>query len=373
MRIEIIHIGNVLLCPPVINLVNMLEDLKIETELITTKSDFSVDSFSYIKLIKLPFDYENDRSLVKKITNLNKIKSKLWEILDRHKDDDTIIWITSNIDLKHLGNKITERKYILQMMELSEDLRYHKKLPLGLNAHSIGESASAVVVPEYNRAHIVKAWWNLSKTPFVLSNKPYNKKIYKKNENVSDDRAASIIRQIGNRKIILYQGIIHKERPLDKYIEAVNLLGDEYAFVVMSGGEDIYKDIKSNNYYFIPYIKAPQHLEVTSHAYIGVLSYFPTPSSDYSILNAVFCAPNKTYEYAMFGIPMIGNDNPGLNSIFSQYNCGICIKDFDAEHIAETIKMIENHYDMMQKGANRYYMGTDTLDELREILEEVWG
>lgn len=373
MRIEIIHIGNVLLCPPVINLMNMLEDLKIETELITTKSDFNDNGFSYVSVIELSFNYESDRRIIKKLTNLQKIKKKLWAILDKHGNDDTIIWITSNIDLKHLGNKITERNYILQMMELSENLRYHKKFPIELDAHRIGECAKAVVVPEYTRAHIVKAWWNLSKTPLVLSNKPYANVSYERNETIHSEVAANIIDKIQNKKIILYQGIIHKERPLDKYIEAVDLLGDDYAFVVMSGGEDIYKNIKSSNYYFVPYVKAPHHLEITSHAFIGVLSYFPTPSSDYSILNAVFCAPNKTYEYAMFGIPMIGNDNPGLNNIFSQFNCGICIKDFNAENIARAIKNIEERYDEMKVGAKRYYDSTDTLEELQKILSVVGG
>ena len=371
MRLELIHIGDIVLCPPVVNLINMLEDLGIETEIITTNTGYDLDRFTHISAVVLPFDYEADRDLKKKLINMIRMRRLIWDVLDRHDDADTVIWITSNIDLKHLGKRILTRKYILQLMELSEHLRYHNRLPFGLDPHEIGEHAAAVVVPEYNRAHIIKAWWDLGKTPLVLSNKPYIKESFKKNSEIHDGKAREIIESLDGKKIILYQGIIHKERPLDKFIQAVDALGNDYAFVVMSGGENIYKDIQSRNYYFIPFVRTPMHLEITSHAYIGILSYFPTRSSVYSILNAVFCAPNKTFEYAMFGVPMLGNDNPGLNSIFYKYNCGLCIRDYDVDQIVSSIKKIEEEYETMSRGAKEYYESTDTVSELKQILETI--
>lgn len=65
----------------------------------------------------------------------------------------------------------------------------------------------------------------------------------------------------------------------------------------------------------LPYITAPYHLEVTSHAFIGILIYAPVYGTFTSPLNSIYCAPNKLYEFSHFGIPMIGNNIPGLNTL----------------------------------------------------------
>lgn len=372
MRIFVIHVGNILACPPVLNLINILEDMHIESRVVTTKSDFVNDHPEYacVSITELPFHYESDRGLLKKFGNMFRIRKQLWKIISAEYKEDDLIWITSNIDLKHLGGRIVNTNYVLQLMELSEHLRYHNKFPFRLNKSKIGNRALAVVVPEYNRAHITKAWWNLDNLPLIMQNKPYTKEDFCKNAEISDPEAKRIVDSLTGKKIILYQGIIHRERPLDKYIKAIEQLGDEYAFVLMSGGENVYKDINSKNYYFIPYVKAPKHLEITSHAYIGVLSYFPTVS-EYSILNALFCAPNKTYEYAKFGIPMIGNDVPGLKEIFESTNCGVCIREFNEDTICQAIKYIESNYEKMSKGAIEYYENTDLMCEVKTILDTV--
>lgn len=371
MKVFIIQISDVLGCPPILNLVNLLEKNKITTELIGTKSDFFKENkFEYISFFELNNDYSSSRSIAKKLLDMQSLKKQIWNEIDKTYTSEDLIWITSDTALKHLGNKVLKYNYVLQLMELSEEIRYYNKLPLKMDATTIGNNALAVVVPEFNRAHIIKAWWKLKDIPLILANKPYITQKYEKNSIIENEYADSVIKKLEGKKIILYQGIIHKERPLDQYIYAVDKLGDDYAFVVMSNGENIYKDIKSSNYYFIPYVKAPKHLQITSHAYIGVLSYFPVPS-DYSILNALFCAPNKTYEYAMFGIPMIGNDVPGLKYSFDTTGCGICIDKFEADTICDAVKQIESNYDEMSKNSFKYYTETDLEKQLISILDIV--
>lgn len=371
MKIYIIQISDILCCPPILNLVNILEKFQIETEVIGTKSEFfRVNSFKFISFFELANLYDASRSKFKKLTDMHSLKKQIWEEIEKTYTENDLIWITSDTALKHLGNKVLKYNYVFQLMELSEEIRYYKKLPFKMDVVSIGNAALAIVVPEFNRAHIIKAWWRLKERPLILANKPYITYNYEKNNVIDNEYANDIIKKLSDKKIILYQGIIHKERPLDQYIYAVDKLGDEYAFVIMSNGENIYKDIKSSNYYFIPYVKAPNHLQITSHAYMGVLSYFPVPS-DYSILNALFCAPNKTYEYAMFGIPMLGNDVPGLKYAFDTTGCGICIENFDTDSICSAIKQIESKYDEMSRNSEIYYSETDSEQQLFYILETV--
>lgn len=371
MKIFIVHIGEVMLCPPVINLMKLLDKINIQYVLVSTESMYYVpNDFSKNDYKVIPFNYERKRGLITKIIELFKIRKTIWNYINSEYTGKDLIWLTSDTALKHVGNKVMKYNYVLQLMELSETLVYHPKFPIKFDVYKIGNKAKAVVVPEYNRAHIIKAWWNLEKKPLILSNKPCQENRIEKNSDVSNERARNVINSLKGKKIILYQGIIHKERPLDKYIYAVDSLGDDYAFVVMSNGKNIYKDINSRNYYFIPFITPPEHLQITSNAFIGVLSYFPVKTG-YSILNALYCAPNKTFEYAMFGIPMIGNDNPGLKYIFETNHAGLCVDNFEVESICKAIKQIEKDYEEYSEGARRYYNSVDTTREITEIIKTV--
>lgn len=145
----------------------------------------------------------------------------------------------------------------------------------------------------------------------------------------------------------------------------------EYAFVVMSGGKNIYKNCKSENYYFIPFVTPPEHLQITSHAHIGILSYVPTYTSGYSPLNALYCAPNKTFEYSMFGIPMLGNDIPGLDYLFETKRCGVCFSEFDKSKICNAINKIETMYDSLSQNALSYYNSCNYVDIIKNILNSL--
>lgn len=372
MKVIIVHVGDILKYPPVVSLINALEIIGIKTVVITTSSDFNnKNKFENVVFEELGFKYESLNGPFSKLINIFKTRKKISCLISEYYDQDSVIWVTYNVSLKHMNIcKLYQYNYVMQLMELTEELKYHEKLPFKLNAKKIARNALAVIVPEYNRAHITKAWWNLEDIPLILPNKPYYKTVYNRYEHIDDLYANEIISKLKNKKIILYQGILTKERPLDVIIRAVDRLGDDYAFVVMSGGKNIYKNIESTNYYFIPFIAPPSHLQVTSHAYIGVMAYVPI-KSEFSKLNALYCAPNKTYEYGMFGIPMIGNDLPGLKFLFEVQKCGKCFKAFDEKYIINAIKCVENNYEEMSINAKKLYDETNYNDILTSILKTI--
>lgn len=369
MKIIIVQAGDILKSPPTINLINVLKKMKIDTVVISTETKW-LDSSNYIKKEEIDFNYEGSDSAVRKLVSIPELRSKFWNKIDSNYDQDSVIWVVSNITLKFLGNRVKKYRYILHFLELSDSLTYYKKLKYPrLNAETICNSALCVVVPEYNRAHIMQANWNLNHTPMIFSNKPYISETILKDSEIRDRNAKNVIEKLTDKKIILYQGILDPERPLDRFIEAVSQLGEDYAFVVMSGGNDIYKNCGTKNYYFIPFVAPPFHLEITSHAYIGVLSYFPTNETSYSKLNTLYCAPNKTFEFGMFGIPMVGNNIPGLRYLFNTYNNGRCFDDFTVESICETINEIEDNYNKYSNGSRSYYDNTDSVLEVKSILD----
>ncbi len=374
MKIIIVHIGDINYCPPALNVINSLIDLNHEVIVCTTKTrhQINLSPSDQIKIKEIGITYEKPMSPFLKIFRMFDIRKQIWSIIDENYDDNTLLWVISDTGIKHLGKRLLTKNYILHLMELSEDLLYYKKLRfLKLDKKAFGNFAKRVVVPEYNRAHIIKEWWELNELPFILENKPYISIDIAKNSIIEHSEVAfELMEKLKDRKIILYQGIMHRERPLDKFIDAVDQLGDEYAFVVMTKGENIYKESQSKNYFFIPFIEPPYHLEVTSHAFIGVLSYFPV-KSQYSILNALFAAPNKTFEYAKFSVPMISNDVPGLKYLFDTHHCGISVTTFNEENICEAIRTIEADYSRMATNAREFYDEVDVKLKVKNLLQEI--
>ena len=220
---------------------------------------------------------------------------------------------------------------------------------------------------EYNRAHIAKAWFGLEKLPYIMPNKPYMERL-KPRMDITDSYCKGVINQIADKTIIIYQGIIDKERPLAPFIEAVEQLGNEYALVIMSSDVEKLKAIAGKNTYLLPFVNPPHHLEITSWASIGILTYVPVRGETTSPLNAVYCAPNKIFEYAMFGIPMIGNDIPGLKSALVDNKIGKICDTGNREEIIKTITDINNEYESMSKHSYSFYENIDNLKEVLDII-----
>lgn len=374
-KIIIVHVGDVLRCPPALNVIKLADNLGLHVSLVTTKdhesSEYLKSMPDGVRLEVVDAPYSAKKSLVAKAAGIGKTKRMLLQAIDReYSEDNSIVWVVSDVSLKHLGNSLLSYRYVLHLMELSEELYYSKRVKsFKLDAEKLSNCASAVVVPNESRAYITQAWWGIDRLPAVLPNKPVDASKISKNAFVSDPKCKEILETVGERKIILYQGIAHKERPLLPFFQAVKSLGESYVFATM-GEVDPLPQIEDSQYIHFPFVQPPGHLEITSHARIGVLSYFPV-KAQYSILNAVFCAPNKSFEYSRFGIPMLSNSNFELNQMFERYSCGISVKSFDPDAIAAAISAIDGDYGHYSAGAAAYYSSVDMEKEFNSILDNI--
>ena len=118
------------------------------------------------------------------------------------------------------------------------------------------------------------------------------------------------------------------------------------------------------------YITAPYHLEVTSHAFIGILIYAPVYGTFTSPLNSIYCAPNKLYEFSHFGIPMIGNNIPGLKYTIESYKMGCCLPFFNAESLKNAITDLTDNYETYAENARRFYDEDDKTSVIRLALTQ---
>lgn len=372
MKIVLIYVGELLHCPPAMSVGAALNDMDIDIKFITFNDDTQAFKEYFRNKNNIEFcdigKSNLNKSFIYKSLDLYFLHKKIWDYIDKFYDSNTLIWIISNGSLKYLGNKILKYNYILHLLELNEELYYIESKHILPMSRVYAKKAKCIIECEYNRAHITKAWWELDRIPNVLCNKPYdNYLITKKSSITSDVNNKITIESLRKKKIILYQGNISKERPLQPFYDAVKKLGKDFVLVAMTNGGNP-MDLKTEcQYYHIPFVNPPFHLEITSHAYIGILSYIPIKNS-YSILNTLYCAPNKIWEYARFGIPMIGNDVPALKNHFDIHKDGLVIDLNNTESIYNAIRAIDKEYSYFSNKSLEFYSKYNFREEVNKIL-----
>ena len=121
----------------------------------------------------------------------------------------------------------------------------------------------------------------------------------------------------------------------------------------------------AGRFLYLGSVKPPHHLEVASHADVAYISYIAQNGS----INAVFCAPNKVYEFAGFGVPMLCNDNPGLKYTVEHNRMGICVPELTTAEITAALNKIDTDAAAMGAAANRYFDGESVEEAVVAVLE----
>lgn len=282
-----------------------------------------------------------------------------------------ILWTATDSTVRDLGDVVLKYRHVMQLMELIRDIpRWPRQKFFSLNIKKYAQKAFKVVVPEYNRAHIQKVWWSLSDLPTILPNK-MSMPVFDKIKIPSDIlKVVELVKQ-EKRKIVIYQGVFENDRDLDFFVEAVSKLKNKYVLYLM-GHETEYKkrlctaggDAVVN----IPYLKPPFHLLITKYAYIGIMPYKAAEVAHLAKINALYCAPNKLFEYAAYGIPMIGTDMPGLIIPFYRYGIGYVCCPYTVSKIIENIALITDNYTEMSSCCIQYYNSFNMDQIVNDII-----
>lgn len=374
MKIAVIGTMSVAYFPPGINLVSALLDLGVEIVLVSNSVNempshiFDNQLFSAVELGERKTREEKFARMIDSPRILRNF------LKDRGGEFDAI-WTLTDYAARACGKELFKYKHIMSLSELVEytpaflrrRMPFHSKVTKELARH-----AARVVVPEYNRAHIQKTWWDLPRVPAVLPNKSYPD--YRENIPSMPLSLKSIF-DAEPRRVLLYQGVYAKDRDLSKYADAVDLLGDDYALYLMgratTGMSSEVNEICNahENVHDLGFIPAPGHLSVTPYGHIGLLPYVANRYGANSVLNPLYCAPNKIWEYSGFGLPMIGSDVPGLALPFLNYGIGE-ISDGSARSIAEAVLRIESDYDTYSKNAEKFYDSVNVKAIVMDILQE---
>lgn len=365
MKIILITSEELKYFPPIITLLRTLDNAGHEVTMITPYPDekfiqLALENSSYLAVtakkkawlskyyqnhLKASFAFHLDR-LLKRIY-VGQMPTKFQTEIQAA----DVVWVLHENTMLLGGKRFVDKlgDYLYTMYEICIK---NGKIP-GIYDYA-ARKALLTVVPEYCRAHITKAFYALHQMPAIIPNKPFTHP-RKKDLTISDPDIAEKISRIerSGKKIVMYMGILSNERPLEPIIEAVEQT-DGYVLTVL-GGRTPYLDHleqkMGGRFEYLGEVAPPHHLEIASHADVAYISYVAQKRS----INAVFCAPNKVYEFAGFGVPMLCNDNPGLKFTVEYYGMGVCVTALTVDSIKTALSKIDTNNATMSEAANRYY------------------
>lgn len=301
---------------------------------------------------------------VKNWLEFRKNIQKKIKTVPREEIETTLFWIGTAETAIPLYGLINNYHYALTMLELLDDKKNRFKLK---SFGALAEKAEFLVACEVTRAYLMRYWFKLKTLPYVMPNKPYELGALKRAV-PSCEKTQKSIDMIKDKKFIIFQGIYQKLDYMKEVAKALAHIGSDYYLVLM--GFDLYKtnayeELKKiySNVIELPSLPAPLHLEVTSYASIGLVFY-----DDFS-LNQAFCAPNKIYEYAGFGIPMLANKIPGLENTVGKYDAGICL-DFKEDELIAAVTKIYAEYEAYSGNALNLYNDTDNENMMLRVISE---
>ena len=274
----------------------------------------------------------------------------------------SIVWLGSGDTALAIGHgALRGRHFVLHLHELYDNNWFYRAL-LGWFARR----ASCVVVPEASRGAILRGWFSLRRSPKVFPNKPA---FHPESRGQPIGRLVPehIARELQRRdmKIVLYQGHIGHKRDLSTLAQAVTKLGAPWRLVLMGYDHDSYVPELQRlcpNLIHVAHIDPPEHLGVTSWAYVGAVSY------SHASLNNIFCAPNKIWEYTGFGIPVIGNDLPGLVNTVAANGAGMCVDWDEPDKIVRGLRSLDDNYAKFSGRAKQFFESCDLPQIADSIL-----
>lgn len=384
-RIIIVMHNDLMDYPPMISLIDIMKELGEDivyighyTESPTTQR-FEQMGIKLIKLgcIRKESDFYNLRLY------RNYKKNLFTQLENLHLSSSDLVWYIYSYTANAVHEIVAHYRYVIHYFEYTSQ-KYSWKYRLlypSYNQTEFAKGAIGIVHCEYNRAQIFRAINGLDKSPFVIPNKPYVKD-EALNEKRMPDEIKSLItivkHKVVGKRVILYQGYFEsKERRLEEFCQAINMMPSEYVMIAMGKGPDdsyyqLKKKYESERIIFIPFIIPPYHLLVTQLASIGVMTYSPPMLTYDGVVNSLYCAPNKIFEYSRYGKPMIANNVPGLKYIFDEYHCGEVIEyPITPSLIIEALYKLFSNYDSYAEGAARYYNSIDLVEVVKKILYQI--
>lgn len=352
--------------PPCVMEICKLRDSGVDVAVLTTDCSEQIQALFREKgVVCQTYSYiTHPNKFIQKALNYLHYRKVFHQFFLDHWTDDSVLWIGSEQSIIKMWPFLRHiHPCILNALEFYEEDWYQKAM------RRIVPHMDVLTACEPHRAQYMVDWWHLRKIPYILRNKPYSHPRFRYAEGSTPEVKAAIMK-IRGKKNLMYQGAINADRDLSSLAQALNAANSEY-YLVLSGRNDDNAVEKLIQIYektiFLGNIPAPLHLEVTSHATICVAFYVD------NCINNRYCAPNKIYEYAGCGVPMLCNDIPGLSETVGKAGAAECVDFRDQAVIIHAINKISQNYEQYCKAASDFYDNTDNTETLYQVIEDAFS
>lgn len=209
-----------------------------------------------------------------------------------------------------------------------------------------------IIAANGSRAQIMHTEYGATELPVVIMNCPSNHS--RKNPEITTP-ISKMAKE--NTRRVIYQGVLSDGRNLENVVEAVQYVKKPISLTFIGAGDyrdRLYEVIKENNVEHSVFLHDPvpydQLLDLTELAHLGIVIYKNDCRNNY------FCAPNKLFEYAMAGIPVVGSNFPEISQIVQKYKIGAIFDPENPKSIAEAIDFVfenEQRYEQMKRNTER--------------------
>lgn len=237
--------------------------------------------------------------------------------------------------------------------------------------------ANLVIAANEDRAQFMADHYGLSVVPEVMRNIPPGGHLPPDPEKALQSYPA-LARRNHEDRIILYQGDVSLSRGLGRFVDALEFLPKCYRLVVAGGGHDLEKLCsmagrfsKEGRFVALGRIENQMLPAITALADVCIVCY------PYQGLNNIYCAPNKLFEYAQAGLPVVATDQPPLRKAVETHGIGeLVCENFSPVQIALILQKVVNDKIQYQKQLAAFLDANKWQDEaegVRKAFENIWA
>lgn len=240
--------------------------------------------------------------------------------------------------------------------EISSDGGLRKQMAKKIERFFIKKCDLVIVVSES-----IADWYENEygiERPTVVLNVPRYRELLKK------DHFREGLRIGKDQKILLYQGVLSPGRGVSLLLDAFKVRQDDNIVIVLMGYGELEVKVREladrhYNIFYFPAVAPDVVLEFTASADIGISLI------ENSCLSYYFCMPNKLFEYAMVGLPVIVSNMKDMSQFVSQHNMGVVVKELSPASINHAIDELLSG-DISRMSKNAYQAAIDNAWEVQE-------
>ena len=234
-------------------------------------------------------------------------------------------------------------------------------------------SFDLVIAANEERARMMKVKFRLPERPLSVMN--ISSSLFEKidYEKVIEEKYPSLL-SLTNKIKLVYQGVLSGDRELDKLVDIIALLKDEFSLIYVGDGpekEMLQKKAEvmslSNRVLFTGRVPMQDISPILSFCDYGIVSY---PFGDY---NNRYCAPNKIFEYPGAGLPMISSEQATIVSLTNKYDI---VQYVNYSKTEETARLISQFSERVNKTnaksrIDNYLQNVSWEKEENKLLETI--